>query len=369
MVASATLILCSCRQGDQLITGARSQSPVGAAASYGPQTLPPAAFSGLMPQPYDPDQPWSPPGIRGPWPADEYIHDGGDRGGDVKVTEDFGIHNLELGGTIAHFDTVDGRRIAQASNKVYIYAPRFAAVRHVRAVQGNRHRLRVADYHKPTKLNVQQEDRLAATAIQRRQTERQIVAIPPVVGESTALVDGVSIVQNATAYQDRIKPSEDFQVFSTVAFEQTQKAVLAKHIDAALTWTANEAVQIILDKKIASEISVGQRAEQTFRVKDITGEPTLRIVKLASVKTARPGEFVDFTIRFENTGNQPIGNVTIVDNLISRLEYVPDSQKCDIGADFLTEQNDGGTLVLRWEITAPLTKGQGGVIQFRCKVR
>ena len=328
------------------------------------------ALAGLRaPSHYDPDQPWSPPGIRGPWPADEYIHDGGDSQGKVRVTEDFGIHNLELGDTIAHFDTIDGRRIAQASNKVHIYAPRFAAVRHVRAVQGNKRRLRVADYHKPTKLNIHQENRLATTAIQRVQTERQIAAIPPVVGESTALVDGVSIAQHATAYQDRIKPTEGFGIFATTTFEQSQKAVLAKHIDAAVIWTADQAVQVVLDKQIASEVSGGQRAEMTYRVNDATGEPTLRIVKLASTKTARPGEFVDFILRFDNTGLQPIGNVTIVDNLVPRLEYVPDSQECNIGADFFTEQNDGGTLVLRWEITAPLTQGQGGVIKFRCKVR
>ena len=35
---------------------------------------------------------------------------------------------------------------------------------------------------------------------------------------------------------------------------------------------------------------------------------------------ANPGDEVDFTLRFDNVGNQPIGNVTIVDDLTGRLE-------------------------------------------------
>ena len=72
-------------------------------------------------------------------------------------------------------------------------------MRHVRAVQGNKRRLRVADYHKPTKLNIHQENRLATTAIQRVQTDRQIAAITPVVCASTALVDALPTATHAAA--------------------------------------------------------------------------------------------------------------------------------------------------------------------------
>ena len=84
---------------------------------------------------------------------------------------------------------------------------------------------------------------------------------------------------------------------------------------------------------------------------------------------ARTGEIVDFTIRFDNVGDQPLGNITVVDNLTTRLEYVVDSANCSVQANFLTQENDGESLVLRWEITDPLEVGQGGIIRFKCRVR
>jgi len=76
-----------------------------------------------------------------------------------------------------------------------------------------------------------------------------------------------------------------------------------------------------------------------------------------------------FTIRFDNVGNQLIGNVTIIDNLSPRLEYVADSAQCSLPAQFFTEPNEGDSVALRCEVTDPLQPGQGGVIRFRCRVR
>ena len=99
------------------------------------------------------------------------------------------------------------------------------------------------------------------------------------------------------------------------------------------------------------------------------GKPRLRIVKVASKHNARPGDVVEFTLLFENLGDQVIGNVTIVDNLVPRLEYVPDSQDCSLEANFSTQQNESESLALRWEIIKPLEVGEGGIIRFRCRVR
>ena len=56
---------------------------------------------------------------------------------------------------------------------------------------------------------------------------------------------------------------------------------------------------------------------------------------------ARPGEFVDFTIRFDNIGDQKIGNVTLVDNLTTRLEYVEGTAESSLAADFSTTCQPG----------------------------
>src|SRR5262249_38066700 len=39
--------------------------------------------------------PWKPPGISGPWPEDEYLFDGGDSDGQVKVRPDGSLEGLD----------------------------------------------------------------------------------------------------------------------------------------------------------------------------------------------------------------------------------------------------------------------------------
>ena len=99
------------------------------------------------------------------------------------------------------------------------------------------------------------------------------------------------------------------------------------------------------------------------------GNPQLRLFKLASSGHAELGEEVEFTLRYDNIGEQVIGNVTIVDNLSTRLEYVPETAKSSVDADFITQSNDGGSHILRWEIKDPVKPGEGGVLRFRVKVR
>ena len=83
------------------------------------------------------------------------------------------------------------------------------------------------------------------------------------------------------------------------------------------------------------------------------------MVKVASTPFAQPGDEVDFTIRFDNVGDQTIGNVTIVDSLNTRLEYVPDSAQCSVDAQFSTQPNEGDSVVVRCEVTNPLEARQG----------
>ena len=64
-------------------------------------------------------------------PSDEYLCDGGDYGTPAGVKADWTIEGLEPEDAIGHYDTVDGRVIVTPSNRVCIYAPRFAAVRRV----------------------------------------------------------------------------------------------------------------------------------------------------------------------------------------------------------------------------------------------
>jgi uncharacterized repeat protein (TIGR01451 family) len=110
-------------------------------------------------------------------------------------------------------------------------------------------------------------------------------------------------------------------------------------------------------------------AASVYTVTTPPGNPRLRLCKLASTAFAKPGEEVAFTIRFDNTGDQPIGNVTILDSLSTRLEYVPGSAQCNVEAKFSTQPNEGESVIVRCDVSKPLDPGQGGILRFRCRVR
>jgi uncharacterized repeat protein (TIGR01451 family) len=127
-------------------------------------------------------------------------------------------------------------------------------------------------------------------------------------------------------------------------------------------------VQVVLDGKKAVDISGDQRAQATYRY-DEPNSPCLRIIKIASKKEAKPGEIVEFTLRFDNLGDQTIKKVVLIDNLTTRLEYVPQTAQASRNAEFTTEVNDGDSLVLRWDFVDALPPGEGGLVRFHCKVR
>ena len=96
IVAACTLILCSCQAPVRPPVSGPPGSPAlppqafpGAppAGMAGPQVPPvgPPGFELGVPVPYTVTGPWAPPGITKPWPQDEYLADGGDKGVEVAV--------------------------------------------------------------------------------------------------------------------------------------------------------------------------------------------------------------------------------------------------------------------------------------------
>ncbi|MCA9249241.1 MAG: DUF11 domain-containing protein, partial [Planctomycetales bacterium] len=167
---------------------------------------------------------------------------------------------------------------------------------------------------------------------------------------------------------DGLLPYEDFAIIRRGIIDQAEKPRLAIYTDAALVWTKEDAVQVMIKEQPADQVIVDWRPEIVYRFKH-DPKPEIRVVKVASTDVAKPGEVIDFTLRFDNTGNETIGNVTLLDNLSTRLEYIAESQSCSVEADFYELPNRGGSAALRWDIIDPLAKGEGGVIRFRCRVR
>lgn len=282
---------------------------------------------------------------------------------------DQSVWGLDQEDTIAHYDTLDGRTEVEASNPVCLYAPRFAAVRQVSGVLAHEVHDRLAGVSLPVLPSAQEQRGVPTTVLQPVEPERYVGAKGPQVFRERARGESMDGAQALAKFDVRFSAHEDFQLIRSGIFDNTEKARLAERLEAALAWTDNQAVQVAIDTVTASIATNDLALQSVYRYDLPPGKPRLRVVKIASKKSAQPGDEVEFTIRYDNVGDQIVGNVTITDSLTTRLEYVPDTAQCDREANFGTQQNDGESLVLRWEIRSPLKVGEGGIIRFKCRVR
>ncbi len=313
--------------------------------------------------------PWSPPGLATPWPPEEYLADGGDGQQPAGANREGRVLGLDPEDTVAQFDTLEGRTLVAPSNRVHIYSPRFLAVRQVVSLRENAQLDRTSGVYQPEKL-------AEGAEVLRPETRKQHYQPTGQVGEKSVTIfrarEGqteVSLALGPKGFQDAFLPFENFRVIRLGQYDEAEMPFLARSARAALTWTHRQAVRVILDGKTAVALVQNEQVEVIYTVEEPPAKPRLRVIKLASTAAARPGETVDFTIRFDNVGNQPIGNVALLDNLGPRLEYVPNSAQSSRKAHFSTEANQVGSLVLRWDFDEPLRPGEGGVVRFRCRVR
>lgn len=307
-----------------------------------------------------------PDGLRGP--DDEYLCDGDDYHSPAAVTRDGNVRGLEQEDAIAHYETVDGRTIVTPSNKVCIYAPRFAAIRQVvdpfafariDAAHGD-----IANVGPVTNKDREKPDTTLAEIepnINRRRQPPSLLRERDQAGELARDRSPGVTIGTLAAYAN-------LSIIRTGEYSNVERVKIAKASLAAITWAGDQAAQVVLDSRQAVA-EVGVQTPGTTYLLVEPNNPRLRLIKLASTDSAHPGDEVEFTLRFDNIGNKVIGNVTILDSLTTRLEYIDGSQKCSLPADFDTRVNEGESLKLRWELHDPLEKGKGGVIQFRCRVR
>jgi uncharacterized repeat protein (TIGR01451 family) len=312
--------------------------------------------------------PWAPAGLEGPWPYDEFLHDGGDSQVPANLGADGEVRGLELEDTVMIYDTIDGRTEIKPSNRVCLYAPRFAAVRHVTSVVENLQNDQLTAVSLPVMPQLNQEDRLAKSATQPVRPEGEISTKQLSIERTNEVVTPSVSLQPILGVEGGYATYENLLVMRKGIFEESEKTRLLEAIDAAITWTDDKAVQVVLNGRAAVDVTGDARVQATFRV-DVPNSPCLRVIKIASKKVARPGEIVDFTIRFDNLGDQRIEHVVLVDSLTTRLEYVPETGQSSRRAEFSTKVNDGDSLVLRWDFVDPLPAGEGGLVRFNCRVR
>ncbi|QDU55876.1 DUF11 domain-containing protein [Aeoliella mucimassa] len=301
-------------------------------------------------------------------PSDEYLCDGGDFYTPAGVGYDWQIKGLEQEDTITHYDTKDGRVIVKPSNRVCIYAPRFGAVRKVDNLLVNQSRVGPGGIIDEVALASSGRVDTATTTLEQKSPIASLGDQPANLFRGRLQAGGVQTRIGAADLENVLAPQLNLMVVRLGIIDNAEKPRLAKALVAAETWASDISAQVVVDgQKVHEQVGRTQCGE-IYGLQE-PDSPQIRLIKLASTGAAQLGEEVEFTLRFDNVGDQPIGNVTIVDNLATRLVYVPDSAKSTVDADFSTEPNEGGSEVLRWEITQPLKPGEGGVLRFKARVR
>jgi len=321
----------------------------------------------LQPNAWRPPHHTTVPGGR----AHEYLVSGSDTGLPVRV-DGWTVHNFGAGETIAHFDTLDGRVIVEPSNRVHIYAPRFVAIRKVQGVlrEGQVTAL-VASRHQQTlgrnvgALQTGFADHEASTRFARMQDQLHGI-------EGQRRGARIGSAQGLVEYGNfQVVDSESMMLLQRVfGFDGSTRTQLERGALNARAWQGNEGIRVQVNELAPMTTTGIDGVAVYFQITDEQARTSqLRLIKVASRESAQPGEIVEFTLRFDNIGNQLIGNVTILDDLPGRLEFLPGTAVSSLAAGFAPQLNANGSLTLRFEITDPLTPGDFGVIQFQCRVR
>jgi uncharacterized repeat protein (TIGR01451 family) len=315
---------------------------------------------------------WNEPVIEGPYGQprrDEYIYDGNDRGKGVKVDRSWNMIGLDSEDTVGHFDTLDGRRLVSPSNRVAIYAPRFGSVRRVDRIYN-------ATLNQQPSAYEDRQPIATSRAADFSTSSQQHTAVGRYEGSNRASsfrdrTRGV-LADNTTelfGFNNSFSPYEHLSLMRLGRYEESESARLALGMQSADVWQEDLELQVVADWAQPVIVHDVAKVQQLVHIESDDENAILRVVKIASKIAARAGEKVQFTIRFDNLSGKRIGNVTIIDNLTTRLEYIVDSAECSLPAKLRTSRNEVGSQTLRWEITDPIPASEGGVIRFECRVR
>jgi uncharacterized repeat protein (TIGR01451 family) len=297
----------------------------------------------------------------------EFIYDGGDRDPQARLREDLSVVGLDSEDTIIRYETTSGSVELQTGCRVPIYSPRFSSVRKIVALNLSEHAVATQATlleQKPTRVH----DVLPPNDIVRNDK--------PVREASVKVIEafrdrnrGIPVVKILPALDisDAFKPYEDLAIIRRGEYREQDRPVLIKGTQAALNWTSVDQLVVLVDNVAANSVESLDGPQELFNYE--LGNNRVRLCKVASHQVAEPGDIIDFTIRFDNTGDQKITNIMIQDSLAPRLEYVVDSQKSSIASQFSVEPNDAGSSTLTWNISETVAPGTGGFLRFQCKVR
>jgi uncharacterized repeat protein (TIGR01451 family) len=305
-----------------------------------------------------------------PWEIypDEYLLDGGDRGLPVHQTAS-NLEGLDTEDAVAQFVDSTGHPHILPTNRVAIYSPRFGnvgtstnlesgitvtgslAAVDTRRGEGLRNRTAVGDHEQRMPLE-SMRTRSRADGFENQQREAA-------AHQSTLLSQNLDLAGTI----------EDVQNIKAPEMRQALRAKIAKLRQNAIIWTRDEFPMIRATVAGAQEVTVKFGANEIVGIEDRRKPGRIEIVKLADRQMALPGETVTFRIEYENVGDLPLTDVSIIDNLTPRLSYIGESGSSSRPAIFSATDNGEGSVILTWKVREALPGKSRGFVTFKATVR
>ena len=311
----------------------------------------------------------TPPPAGRPWlPKDEFLCDGGDGGTPMGFGGDGGLRGIDPRDAAIQFRADDRSRVLP-TNRVCIYAPRFAAVR--ASIGANQtllvESLLVAKHtDRQEAINAKQGPkrftRNERVELARHRARASIAKGRVYAGDhvEVRVLQGFDVPVN-------IAGNVTIQGPQTAADRQKANYYrLKQKLDGMKT--AESAVVTGLTQGTGQAV-MAWRPQELASVEVPPNKPGLAVIKQVDKAEAEPGDEVEFTIFYRNMGNVPITNVSVIDSLLPRLEYIPRSALGPAGSVFTARENRVGSTELRWDLPEAVAPGQEGYVRFRVKVR
>jgi uncharacterized repeat protein (TIGR01451 family) len=298
----------------------------------------------------------------------EFVCDGGDHPPRANLLKNDQISGLQPEDTVVHYTTEAGDILFQPSNRVCVYSPRFASVRKITAAVAGEKAVGLANLDRPMGLEDVQVNEGGLIVRLADGPERADVA---------RRIDAFRHRNRGVPIENIDQPVLAAKVLPTLAtltaqqidaLQVDQLALVQRYSTAAIAWSIGEAPEVAVEDLKPPTLTRDQKLE-AFTVYEFPDAGRLRILKMADRSDAQPGETVTFSLRIENVGDSPVNNVVLVDNLVTRLEYIEDSQSSSREADFEAIANSEESVRLQWKFTGTLAVGEHATVEFKCRVR
>jgi uncharacterized repeat protein (TIGR01451 family) len=300
--------------------------------------------------------------------SDEYVCDGGDAGYPVHYEADQ-IAGLEVQDTVAEFIDSRGERQVKASNQVCVYSPRFGVARavsdavedyHVDRATGTHDGVKIAGYAHRSVIG----EKIKTDVLSRLQSRDRLGGVEGTLSDGAIDHDTVPAL-----HAKLVNAFEEYAFAQRGQFDVSDREGLMQLVQAAISWQDQVAPRIVAEALGGQQVESTAIAAEYVGVEDPRKDGELRLIKIADKTSAKLGETVTFTLRFDNLGGRDLSQVRVIDHLSPRLELIEDSIACDLpAAHDITVSEEGGA-VLEVRLDEPLAGETGGAIRFECRVR